>query len=167
MYRVPIRMHRRLMRGEVPITYCLIQTHLGWRAYAQKQLSAVFDAEASIADGTFLADGTIIAGGYSVGLIDKGARVLSFGSFERTLQPLNDDVLTAYSGRQLQHISLELDNVDRYFSRLIAKEPFLGRPISLYVGFEEDPQGDHMSIFRGIVSELSAMPVMTIEADER
>jgi hypothetical protein len=145
----------------------MIQTHLGYRAYAEKELTTGFDKLAAIADGTYLADGTIIAGSDSVGVIDKSARVLSFSSFERTIQPQKSDVLTAYSGKQLQHISIELNNTDRYFSRLIPKEPFLGRPVNVYVGFEADPQGEHLSIFRGIISELSVMPVFTIEADER
>jgi hypothetical protein len=145
----------------------MIQTHLGYRAYAEKELTTGFDTLAAIADGTYLADGTNIAGSDSIGVIDKSARVISFSSFERTIQPQKNDVLTAYSGKQLQHISIELNNTDRYFSRLIPKEPFLGRPVNVYVGFESDPQGEHLSIFRGIISELSVMQVFTIEADER
>jgi len=155
------------MRGEVPIPYLLILTHLGYRAYAEKEPSNVFDAAAAIADGTFLADGTITAGGSSVGVIDKGARVLGFPAFERTIQPVKDDVLTALGGKQLQHISISMDNADRYFSRIIPGEPFLGRALNIYVGFEADPQNEHLSVFRGIITELSLMPVMTIEADER
>lgn len=167
MYRIPINFYRRLMRGEVPITYVLILTHLGYRAYAEKEPSAIFDAAAAIADGTWLADGTIVAGDTSVGVIDKGARVLTFPPFERTIQPVKDDVLTALGSKQLQHVSIEMDNSDRYFSRIVPAEPFLGRPINIYVGFEADPQGEHLSVFQGIITELSLLPIMTIEADER
>jgi hypothetical protein len=155
------------MRGEVPITYLMIQTHMGYRAYAEKELTSIFDTQGNLLDGSFLLDGSVVLGSRSIGVIDKAARVLSFGSFERTIQSQKDDILASYSGKQLQHVSLELDNGDRYFSRLIATEPFLGRPANIYMGFEADPQGDHLSIFRGIISELSVMPKLTIEADER
>ena len=167
MYRIPIRFHRRLDRGEVPITYVLIETHLGYRAYAGKEMSRVFDISGFIADGSHLADGSITAGNLTIGLIDKGARVLSFGSLERTIQPKKDDLLTAYSGKQLQHVSIELDNVDDYFARLIAQEPFLGRPISIRSGFEADGYMTHIGLFTGIISEISMLDVMTLEADER
>lgn len=167
MYRIPINFHNRLMCGEIPISYVVIETHLGYRAYAEKELIGVFNPLAYLADGTYLADGSITAGGLSSGVIEKSGRVLSFGSFERTLQPKKDDVMAAYSGKQIQHISLEMDNSDRYFAQLIAKEPFIGRPIKYYVGFEDDPQADHLSIFTGVISEMTVLPTLTIEADER
>jgi hypothetical protein len=97
--------------------------------------------------------------------LEQSARVLSFGSFERTSQPIKDDVLVAYSGKQIQHMSIELDNADRYFSRLIAKEPFLGRTLSVYVGFEAELEATHIKLFSGIISEVSIGNTMTIEAE--
>ena len=167
MYRVPITFHKRLLRGEVPITYALITTHLGYRAYAAKELAQVFDISGYIADGSVTADGTHTAGSETIGLIDKAARVLDMGWLERTIQPKKDDVLAAYSGKQLQHISIELDNADRYFSRLIAKEPFVGRPIAIRCGFEADSYASHINLFTGIISEIDVGHTMTIEADER
>jgi hypothetical protein len=155
------------MRGESPTPYVVIQTHLGYRAYAEKELKSVFDIQGYFADGSYLAGGSITAGSASAGVVEKSGRVINFGSFERTLQPKKDDVLAAYSGKQIQHISLKMDNSDRYFAQLIAKEPFIGRPIKCYVGFEDDSQSEHLSIFSGIISEMSVLPTLTIEADER
>lgn len=155
------------MRGEVPIAYCLIETHMGYRGYAEKELSGGFESEVYLADGSVTADGSVIAGGGSTGTIGKSARVISFGSFERTISPETADALLAYTRRQLQHISVELNNTDLFFSQLIAKEPFLGRPINIYVGFEADPQSEHMSIFKGVITELSMLQTMVIEADEK
>lgn len=154
------------MRGETPIAYVVIQTHLGYRAFAEKEMQGTFDLAGHIADGSVTADGTYTAG-VGAGVIEKSARVLSFGSFERTLQSKKDDVLASYSGKQIQHISLELDNSDKYFAQLIAKEPFIGRPIKYYVGFEEDSQSDHLGIFSGVISEMTVLPTLTIEADEK
>ncbi len=71
MYRVPITFHKRLLRGEAPITYVMITTHLGYRAYAAKELSDVFDISGYIADGSVIADGSHTAGAETIGLIDK------------------------------------------------------------------------------------------------
>jgi hypothetical protein len=144
VYRVPLTLHNALERGESPVIYAVIDTHMGKRVYAGKELTCTISSA-----------------------LEQSARVLSFGTFERTLIPRKDDVLTAYSGKQVQHISIQLDNADRYFSRLIAKEPFLSRPISVYVGFEADAATGHISLFTGTITELSYMAVMTIEADER
>lgn len=167
MYRIPKTMHDRLMRGEQPTPYIVVDTHMGYRAYAAKELTAVFDVAALIADGSVTADGSELAGAGTLGVIEKSARLLAWGPFERTLQPKKDDVLTAMNNKQLQHISIELDNADRYFARLIAMEPFLGRPLRAYVGFEDEPHINHLRTFTGVISELSVLPIMTIEADER
>lgn len=167
MYRLPIAFHDRLMRGEIPITYILITTHLGYRAYAEKELSQVFDIAGYIADGTVDADGSHTAGAETIGLIDKAARVLDMGSLDRTIQPKKGNLLAAYGGKQLQHISIELDNMDRYFSRLIVKEPFIGRSIAIRCGFEADSYAAHISLFTGVISEISVLATLTVEADER
>ena len=160
-------MHNRLMRGEQPTIYVVIDTHLGYRAYSAKEMTAVFDVLGFLADGSHLADGSITAGSASAGVLEKSARLLDPGSFERTISPKKDDVLAAYQGKQQQHISVQLDNADNYFSRLTAKEPFIGRTLRIYVGFEDEPQADHLRPFTGIISELSMLPVLTLEADER
>ena len=38
-YRIPISMHNRLMRGEKPIAYAVIDTHMGKRVYAEKEMT--------------------------------------------------------------------------------------------------------------------------------
>jgi hypothetical protein len=167
MYHIAKSMHDRLMRGEQPTPYVVVETHLGYRAYAAKELTEVFDVLGLIADGSVMADGSHTAGSESAGVLEKSARVLDFGAFERTLQPRTADVMAAYNMKQKQHMTIQFDNADRYFSRLIAKEPFIGRPMWSYVGFETDPQSEHLRIFAGRISEISALPVMTVEADER
>jgi len=145
VYRLSIDFHNRLMRGEIPTQYIVIDSHLGSRAYAMKELN----------------------GAFTTAFLEKSGRVLDFGSFERTLQPRTSDILTSYSSKQLQHVSISLDNTDRYFSRLIAKEPFLGRPISYWIGFENRPQTEHISKFKGKIIDMTVMQTLTIEADEK
>jgi hypothetical protein len=145
LYHVPIATYKRIIRGESPIIYMKITTHLGDRVYAKKVITA-----------------SAIAG--SLGCL---ARVLSFGSFDRTLNPKTSDLLAAYNRKQQQHISVTLDNADSYFSILLGKEPFLSRPIAIYVGFEDEAAVNHITIFKGVISLVSVLSILSIEADEK
>ena len=166
MYRIHINTHNRLVRGEVPISYIVILTHMGYRAYAEKELTKVFDVLGYIADGTYSADGTITAGSVGAGVVEKSARVISFGSFDRNLQSMKENILESYQSKTLQHMSIELDNADRYFAKLIGSEPFIGRPLKYYIGFESEPQSEHLELFNGVITEMTVMPTVTIEANE-
>lgn len=166
MYRIPIVFYNRLKCGEVPVSYIVISTHMGYRAYAEKELTKIFDVLGCIADGSYLADSTSTAGSVGSGVIEKSGRVISFGTFERELQALREDILSSYQSKTLQHMSIEVDNTDRHFAKLIASEPFVGRSLKYYIGFEADPQSEHLQIFSGIITEISVMPAMTIEANE-
>ena len=154
------------MRGENPAVFCLIKTDYGYRAYSDKELVKYFEIEGLIADGSVLADGSEVAG-VGLGLIEKSGRVLSFGSFERTIQPKTRDVLGGIEQRQLQHVSVSLNNEDRHFSKILPKEPFLGKPFYIYVGFEADPFYEYISLFEGVISEVHCGKQMVIEADEK
>ena len=96
----------------------------------------------------------------------QSARVLSFGSFERTLQPWRNSVLESYQGKQIQNMEITFDNSDDYFSKLFPTEPFLGRPISTFVGFELESREEHMCLFSGVVTELSVLNVLTLSAEQ-
>lgn len=172
MYRTPISFHKRLIQGEVPISYIVVETHMGYRAYAEKELKAIFDPAGHLLDGSFLFGGPIWSspivtlGSESSGVIEKSGRVISFGSFTRSLQSMKDDVLGSYQSKTLQSMSIDLDNSDDYFSKLITTEPFIGRPVKYYVGFEDESQSEHLKLFSGIITEMGVLGKMTIEADE-
>jgi len=165
MYRSTIDFHDRIMRGEEPVPYALIQTLMGWRAYAESVVGAVLSVY--IADGTYDADGSITAGSANLGLMEREGRLLSWSGFERTIQPRKSDVLSAYNRKQQQSISIMLDNSDNHFSKLVAKEYFLGRPMSIYVGFDALPIAEHLRVFNGQIfeTELTEMK-MTVRAHE-
>lgn len=156
MPRLSIAFHNYLTQGKIPIVYCRINTHLAARYYGKKELQGIFSTSGMIADGTYLADGSITAGGGSVGNVaDKSARVLDFGSLERSLVSQTSNLLSSFSGKQQQHNEIVLDNADDYFSKMLPKEPFLSRTLSIHVGFEDLPQSDHPQMFQGIITEVS------------
>ena len=166
MYRTLINFHNRIIRGENPAVFCLIQTDYGYRAYSDKELIKYFELEGHIADGSVTAAGSETAG-VGLGLIEKSARVLSFGSFERTIQPKMRDVLGGIEQRQLQHVSVSLNNEDRHFSKILPKEPFLGKPLYIYAGFEADAFHEYIKLFEGAISEVRCGKQAVIEADEK
>jgi hypothetical protein len=83
------------------------------------------------------------------------------------LNPKTADFLAAYTRKQQQHISVTLDNADKYFSIMLGKEPFLSRPISIYIGFEDEAVANHICIFKGVISDVSPLSILTISADEK
>lgn len=145
MYRTSVDFHKRLMRGEIPTGYIVILTHMGLRVYGEKKLKITFSP---------------------VDAIEQEGRVISFGSFERALQAITSDILASYQSRTLQHMSVQLDNSDDKFSKLIATEPFISRTMKYYVGFEDLSQSEHLVVFSGIITEMQVLNVLTIDADE-
>ena len=166
MYKTTINFHKRLQRGEVPILFIVIKTDLGYRAYAEKELSLVSDIEAHSADGSVTADGTYTAGS-SLGFLEKSARLLSFSPSAQTIQPQKRGLLFGYTQKQQKHASATLINTDRYFSKLIAKEPFLTKEIYVYLSFEALPFDEAKEDFRGVIENLTITPEkFTLEAVE-
>jgi hypothetical protein len=97
------------------------------------------------------------------GVLEKSGRLASLSPFERSITPKSSDVLTSFSSKQRQVLSATLSDDADYFPKLIAKEPFVGRPISAYVGFMDLPAASHQKMFSGIVSEIRITPGVAIE----
>lgn len=164
--RMSFNFHRLLQQGKTPVPYILIQTPLGWRCYAEKELGEYFEVGGAVADGTYAADGSITAGS-AMALLEKSARVHSFGSFNRTIAPVKRDVLAALTTKQQQSMTVVLKNEGNYFARLLPKEPFLLRPFRFYFGFEALPFADHLQRFTGKVAQVRvADDYVTVRAIE-
>lgn len=146
----------------------MIQTDMGWRAYAEKELRGVFSTTGTLADGSELADGTVQAGCGIVTALEKSGRVLDFGNFERSITPKSGSILAIFTGKQQQNVSVDLDNADLHFSKLLAKEPFLSKTMVIKIGFEDMPQADHFNVFSGVISEVEITPDRCkLQADEQ
>ena len=149
MYRSTKDFHDRITRGEKPYAHILINTHMGFRGYAERTKD---DASAYLADGTYLADGSITAGS-GLGLLETQRRLLSYSGFDRTVQPRKSDIMAAYNRKQQQRITITLDNADNHFSELIALEVFLSRNLFLYLGFVDLNINEHLRLFAGQIFE--------------
>ncbi|KKN67746.1 hypothetical protein LCGC14_0458940 [marine sediment metagenome] len=153
MFRVKIDYHKALKKGLKPITYILINTKLGFRIYSFKGISQEFESGPYYADGTYIADGTITAGS-GINIIDKSSKLLSLGRFDRTISPRKRGLLFGFTSKQRQTVSVDLDNEDSYFSKLLGKEPFLGSDFRIFTGFEGVDFYQHVKMLVGIITEV-------------
>jgi len=142
----------------MPVPYVLLETALGWRVFGSQGTPWLLSWELATAGGSVMADGTMRAG-EAHALFDVGSRVVSFGRFERALNPRTDDILTAYTTRSQGWTTVILDNADGYFTRIMAREPVLGKRVRIHVGYSGDRISRHLSLFVGTVAE--ARPVGT------
>ena len=166
MYRTSIAFHRKIYRDKIPISYIMIETDMGARAYGEKELSLVASATGYKADGTVLADGTVQAT-VGVELIEKSGRLMSMSGFKRTAHGDKRGILLGYSTKKQQNMIVSLNNTDQYFSKLIPKEPFLTKQLSVYIGFEELPFEEALAIFEGTITEIKiSKNLLTVEAIE-
>ena len=171
MYRTSINFHNRVHGGESPIVYVMITTDMGARVFAEKELGQIFDPTGGTIffDGSWIFDGTQDFGLETPGIINKGeGRLLSISGFERTIQPKTKDVLNSLATKQVQYLYITLDNVDHYFSKIIVKEPFLTKEIDVYVGFDDRPYSEHLTLFKGNITEYEINSKnMQLRAEER
>jgi hypothetical protein len=148
VYRTTIEFHNRITRGEKPDLYVIIHTPMGHRLYSDREFPDDMTVEGA-------------------GLLDKGSRVKSFGSFERTISPSKWDLLTAFERKQRQSNILELENSDRHFSKIIAKDPLVNATISIYVGFFDQATTHHLVIYQGTVSNVKVTrKTIILESEE-
>lgn len=169
MYRTTIEFHNRMARGEIPVAYILVDTAMGWCAIGEKVLRNLFDADTTyLADGSYTADGSIHAGSDSYGLIDVQGRLLELSGLERTISPKTANVLTAMTTKQLRHIRATCNNTDRYYTKILPTQPFLGRTLAAYLGFEDIPFAEHRCQFTGTIAKIAISGnKITFEADEQ
>jgi hypothetical protein len=156
-------------RGEKPTPYCIIQTDLGYRLYGTKEMKEILGMESNIADGTVLMDGSELAG-LETGnnILDKAGRILGISGLSKAIQSRKESLLMAYMNKSQQSLQVRMNNADRYFSRIIPKEPFLSKPITALVGFEDRAFAEHLKLMEGIITEVTITPeTMTVEAIER
>jgi len=154
VFRVPIDFYDKLKNGENPVPYLLLVNSLGVRYFSIKTLSGFFDIEPYLANGQYLADGSIYAGTPSlVNTIERSARLLSISGLDKSLSR-DFTALSFTPEKSQQSISFDLDNNDHHFSTLVATEPFLKQEVQLRLGFESLPFSNHIVFFKGRVNNL-------------
>ncbi len=158
MFSLSQEFHRaRRERNQAPlILFCLTNAH-GARFYSDRHPTdaALGLLAARLADGGGLADGGLSAGEGSKNLLDRGARVLSFGRLRETLAPFKGDLLASLKQEEAASLSVQLSNAgavgQRPFTRLEATENLLGATGEVLLGLPGVKPRDYLRRFRGRV----------------
>jgi len=151
--------HRaRRERNRRPQVWFYLVNAFGARVYGERFPSdqAAGLMAAVRADGTWLADGRRRAGEGSLTLLERGARVLSYGRLRETLTPVRGRLGASLKQEEPGNLTLTLSNAGpkqgRPFSRLEAVENLLGARAWLVVGYPELPVREWLTRFVGRVT---------------
>lgn len=124
-----------------------------------------------LADGSWVADGSITAGRDSLQVIGHGGLVLKWGSLRETLVPTESDLLGSLKQSETGAVTLTLNNAaepfDKQFSLIQATEPLLGAQGKIMLTFPGVPIRDAATRFSGRVTKYvltSTTCELTLEA---
>jgi hypothetical protein len=158
MFSLSQEFHRaRRDRNQAPVVIFSLINAYGVRLYSDRHPGADFSDLKSpvLADGGRRADGGRKAGEGLWPLLERGARVLSFGRLRETLSPLKNQMLASLKQEEAGSLSLVLSNGggkgQRPFSRLEARENLLGAQGEISVGYSGLDPRDYLDRFRGRV----------------
>jgi hypothetical protein len=145
----------RIEKGIRPTPYVLIETVMGWRVFGGRNVSQMEVLYQDVrADGTYYADGSVLAGYGGLQPLSFDARVISFGNIGRNLKPKTQDLLIGYTGKQKATLSISFDNTDGYFNDMMRIEPILNQTMAVKLGYADDPFDYHISLFTGLINNV-------------
>lgn len=152
--------HRaRTERNQRPILLLWLINAFGARVYSERQVPEELAGikSASLADGSWLADGARGAGSEAMSLLDRGGLVLSFGRLRETLTPLRGEIAASYGQEEPGSLTVVLANsftsgqsLGR-FAHMEAVENLLGAAATLMVGYPGLQRREFCTRFTGRV----------------
>jgi hypothetical protein len=158
MFSLSQEFHRACReRNQAPLIIFSLANAYGVRLYSDRYPSdqTLGLLAGVLADGGGLADGALSAGEGSKSLLDRGARVVSFGRLRETLTPFKGDLLASLKQEEPASLNLALSNAgadgQRPFTRLEATENLLGAVGEILIGLAGVKPRDYLRRFRGRV----------------
>ncbi len=158
MFSLSQAFHRaRRRRNRVPVVIFSLRNAHGLRVFSDRAPS---DRSAglispTLANGLFLADGSRLAGLGSQALLERGARVLSFGRLRESLAAQDGQLWTSLRQEEAGSLTVELSNAGpagrKPFSQMEALEGMLGAVGELTLGYPEVEPREWLTRFRGQV----------------
>ncbi len=145
--------------GALPLCAAVLETDRGVRVWGDRMLT---DAETwtpsggTPADGSALADGSLLAGAQIMPILERAARLLDPGapSMQLVTPDGRDGLAEALTGRQVSDLTVAIDNSDRGPSFAMAVETWLSGSLSLAFGYRGLPRQDWRERFRGVVERV-------------
>ena len=165
MFSLSQAFHRaRRQRNRAPVIIFSLRNAYGLRVYSDRTPSprSAGLMASTLADGLFLAGGQRLAGQGSQALLERGARVLSFGRLRESLTPLDGQRWASLQQEEAGSLAVELSNSgatgQKPFSRMEALEGLLGAVGELTLGYPEVEPREWLTRFRGQVVSYSLEP---------
>ena len=116
--------------GALPLAAVVLQTDRGVRVWSDRMLTDAetwTPASGTLADGSALANGALLAGAQIMPIIERSARLTDPGTPSEQTLPVDqfNAAPTAYTGRQVGDLTITLDNSDRGPSQALSIETWL------------------------------------------
>jgi hypothetical protein len=117
-----------------------------------------YDAD-RIFDADVYFDGGIAA-------LARSGRLLALTNLRESAKAFNAEILASYGQQERNAVSFQLDNEDKFFSKILGQEYLLHRPVQIYLTFAGLDLAFAMSRFLGRVvrADLSA-DMLAIDAE--
>jgi len=145
---------RKTDRGLQPVVIFLFTTKHGvrlWSGMTPNEGLAGETGEIHRADGTWLADGSIMAGFGSLSVIASESRVLDWGEMRESLIPFEESLSASLGMSERTQYRIVVDNSDGEIARIAAMENVLNAEGEVRIGFAELGGDDFLTRFRGRV----------------
>lgn len=132
----------RLSHNSAPVVYAIIETPMGKRYFSSRALP-------------------LVPSDY----IGCHPTVQSWGSVTRSLLRREEKLILSYYTRQSDTYRMTLIDRDHEISRLMAVEPFIGRTLTIMLGYPDVGESSHVTVFRAPIRrvDISGL-VITVEA---
>ncbi len=162
MFSLSQAFHRaRRQRNRVPVIIFSLRNAHGLRVFSDRAPSdrSAGILSSTLAGGLFLADGQRLAGLGSQAILERGARVLSFGRLRESLAAQGGQRWASLQQEEAGSLTVELSNAGppggKPFSRMEALEGLLGAVGELTLGYPEVEPREWLIRFRGQVHTYS------------
>jgi len=156
-----------LQTQHMPVVLVFIENTAGVRVYAHQlptEREIGFSSDVYYANGSLLANGAALAG-LGVRLLDRGARLMSVSPLRETLIAEKGLAVGSLSVNEIQNMTVSLNNADRLFSQIFARESFLNGDLTVKLGFRGLEAIDFLPMFAGrVVKEELSDGLLQIEA---
>ena len=156
MYKKSLAYYQKQEQGEQEIAILRIINPAGLRIFSDDLPPAniLIQTELTIYNGTITYNGDKLYGEGYEDILDFSGRIIDWGELQETLLPDADDLISSLQSQEISTLSVELNNADKYFSKLLGKETFISATVELLIGFRTIARNEFMEQFTGKVQKM-------------
>lgn len=152
----------------VPLIVVAVTTAAGVRVFCASGMTddEVWAELGALADGTYVADGSLTAGAQLLPVIAIQPIVLSYGAMRDTGSILPTILLRGQRAREVGNMEIALRNDDDTCGKMLSQDLLLGGTLTVATGFRGLRRDQFVTRFAGVVQEiLLTKEQLTIRAE--